>query len=293
MKPPFPSLTPTWHNDTYPSIDPRSAENSQAGKTIIVTGAGSGIGRETAIAFAIAGAKHVILVGRTESTLLETESQLPSNGCKSTVCVASVSDAEQMKKVVEVAGTWDVFVLNAGHLPRPTSIVEADIDDWWASYETNVKALLLTAKLFLPTANPSSASLLGVNAGGIILPPSNVVGLSAYMTSKIAQAKLMEWLAVENPNLFTCSIQPGVVDTKMLRDSGLSGLPLDSVQLPAHFLVWLAQPKARFLNGRFVWANWDVDELCEIGDEIEGSEITRITASGWPYRYKGQQLDEA
>jgi NAD(P)-dependent dehydrogenase (short-subunit alcohol dehydrogenase family) len=55
-----------------------------------------------------------------------------------------------------------------------------------------------------------------------------VAGLSAYMTSKTAQIKLMEWLGAENPNLFACSVHPGVIDTKMLRDSGLSGLPYDS-----------------------------------------------------------------
>ena len=97
----------------------------------------------------------------------------------------------------------------------------------------------------------------------------------------------MEWLAAENPHLFTCSIQPGVIETKMLRDSNVSGLPIDSAQLPAHFLVWLAQPQNMFLNGRFVWANWDVDELSEMKEEIEGTEVMRITAGGWPYRYQG------
>jgi NADP-dependent 3-hydroxy acid dehydrogenase YdfG len=87
------------------------------------------------------------LVGRTEATLLETQSQIPSNDRKSTVCVASVSDAEQMKKVVEAAGTWDIFVLNAGYLPRPSSIADADIDDWWCAYEVSMYP---TMKFFSP-----------------------------------------------------------------------------------------------------------------------------------------------
>lgn len=96
------------------------------------------------------------------------------------------------------------------------------------SSQTNVKSVLITAQLFLPTANPSGASMLAVTAGGVVLPPQHVAGLSAYMTSKTAQIKLMEWLSIENPTLFTCSVQPGVVDTKMLRDSGLAGLPMDT-----------------------------------------------------------------
>ncbi|KAF2118329.1 hypothetical protein BDV96DRAFT_569677 [Lophiotrema nucula] len=291
MKPPFPSVTPTWHNDTYPSIDPTKPTNSQAGKTVIITGAGSGIGRETAIAFAEAGAKHIVLVGRTQKTLLETQQLLPSGKCTSAVCAASVADAEQMKAVVDAAGTWDVFVLNAGHIAKPTSISEASMSDWWASYETNIKAILIAAQLFLPTANPAGASMLAVTAGGVVLEPAMVPGLSAYMTSKTAQIKLIEWLTVENPNLFACSVQPGVIDTKMLRDSGLSGLPYDTEKLPAHFLVWLAQPKTKFLNGRFVWANWDVDELCEQADEIAGSSITHINALGWPYTHGPRGLE--
>ncbi|ORY13360.1 hypothetical protein BCR34DRAFT_562101 [Clohesyomyces aquaticus] len=285
MKPPFPSLTPTWHNDTYPVIDPTDPSNTQAGKTVIITGAGSGIGRETAIAFAQAGAKHIVLVGRTEATLQETQKLLPTTrGCISTVCAASVGDVEQMKKVVDPAGSWDIFVLNAGHIAAPTSIAEASIEDWWASYETNIKSILITAQLFLPTANSNGATMLAVTAGGIVLPPSSVPGLSAYMTSKTAQVKLIEWLAAENPNLFACSVHPGVIDTKMLRDSGLSGLPYDTEQLPAHFMVWLAHPeKTRFLNGKFVWVNWDVEELGEKKDEIAKSDVTQINAMGWPY----------
>lgn len=76
-----------------------------------------------------------MLVGRTESTLLETQKLLPAGTCTSTICVASVADAEQMRKVAETAGLWDVFVLNAGHLGRPTSIAEASMEDWWSSYE--------------------------------------------------------------------------------------------------------------------------------------------------------------
>ena len=70
--------------------------------------------------------------------------------------------------------------------------------------------------------------MLGVTAGGVVLPPVHLAGLSAYFTSKTAQIKLMEWIGSENPNIFTVSVHPGVIDTKMLRDSGLSGLPYDT-----------------------------------------------------------------
>lgn len=57
--------------------------------------------------------------------MVETRSLLPSNGTRNTICVASVSDNEDMKKVADVAGTWDVLILNAAHLGRPSSIAKA------------------------------------------------------------------------------------------------------------------------------------------------------------------------
>lgn len=55
------------------------------------------------------------------------------------------------------------------------------------------------------------------------------------------------------------------------------------VQLPAHFLLWMSSPEASFLNGRSVWANWDVDELKGQAEQIkEGVQMT-AGINGWPY----------
>jgi hypothetical protein len=55
------------------------------------------------------------------------------------------------------------------------------------------------------------------------------------------------------------------------------------VELPADFLVWLSQPKTVFLNGKMVFVNWDVEELCEKADEIKDSEKLTIGYVGWPF----------
>jgi hypothetical protein len=55
------------------------------------------------------------------------------------------------------------------------------------------------------------------------------------------------------------------------------------VELPAHFLVWLSQPKTKFLNGKMVWANWDVDELEAKEDGIQRSSIMTMGYTGWPF----------
>jgi hypothetical protein len=55
------------------------------------------------------------------------------------------------------------------------------------------------------------------------------------------------------------------------------------VQLPAHFMVWLSSPEASFLNGRSVWANWDVDELKGQAEAIQSGQQLTSGIYGWPY----------
>lgn len=56
-----------------------------------------------------------------------------------------------------------------------------------------------------------------------------------------------------------------------------------SVSLPAHFNVWLASPESRFLNGKFLWTNWDVDELKAQAKEIEETDKYTIKMVGYPF----------
>ena len=60
-----------------------------------------------------------------------------------------------------------------------------------------------------------------------------------------------------------------------------------SVSLPASFNVWLASPEARFLKGKFLWANWDVDELKAQAKEIETTPQLSIGLVGWPFQDAG------
>ena len=54
------------------------------------------------------------------------------------------------------------------------------------------------------------------------------------------------------------------------------------VDLPAAFTVWAVSPEARFLNGKFVWAHWDVTELKEREKEIAGTDKFTLGLLGWP-----------
>ncbi|KAH6861096.1 hypothetical protein BKA58DRAFT_443861 [Alternaria rosae] len=284
MQPPFPSPTSTWHNESYAAIDPSNANLSQAGKTVIITGAGSGIGRATALAFAKAGAARLILIGRTESTLRESEKLLAGSKAECVVFSVSSTDETAMHDVAKQVGAWDVLVLAAAHISSPSTIVKSSLQDWWADYETNVKAIVIASQAFIPSAK-AGAALYTLAAGAAALPPAYTPGLSGYLTSKVAQTKIVEFLAAENPDLFACAVHPGMVDTGIFRGSGAdpSHLPMDSAELSANFLVWLSQPKTKFLNGKMVWANWDAEELEARADEIKDSSMMTIGCGGWPY----------
>ncbi|KAL9625193.1 MAG: hypothetical protein Q9160_000595 [Pyrenula sp. 1 TL-2023] len=285
MQPPFPSPTPTWHNDTYAAISPQRAAVSQTGKTVIITGAGGVIGQSIAVAFAEAGASQLVLIGRTRDTLAATEARITTKNCQVRVHVADVNDEAAMAAVAQAVGSWDVFVMNAGYISAPSPIDQADLADYWQSYESNVRSIVVTAKTFLPTTTSPRPVLLGNTAGAIVFPPAMTAGLSAYLVSKLAQIKTLEYLATEKPSLFVASVQPGMIDSPIFRGSGASpdALPMDTATLPGHFMVWLASEEAAFLKGRFVFSNWDVEELKARAPEIEEKNLMTATCTGWPY----------
>jgi NADP-dependent 3-hydroxy acid dehydrogenase YdfG len=139
MQPPFPAPVTEWHNDTYDAINPSRPELSQAGKNIIITGAGSGIGREIAHAFAEAGADSIHILGRTKQTLEETQALVKAKypNAKFNVHVADILDASALDKAARKIGYWDVLVANAGYIPKPDLIEASDPDEWWKTFEVS------------------------------------------------------------------------------------------------------------------------------------------------------------
>ncbi|MCJ1379882.1 hypothetical protein MMC17_002985 [Xylographa soralifera] len=289
MKAPFPSFTAEWHRSTYATIDPQRPELSAKGKSVIVSGAGSGIGRETVKAFAAAGASRFALLGRTLGTLEETkrivEAEYPATYC--TTYAVNVADETAVHKAAIDIGDWDVLVLNAGTGMKPAPIAETNVLDWWNVMETNLKGAVVAVHAFLPTRS-SAASIIGINAGMINIPATQypATGSSAYITSKIAQVKLLEHVASENPDVFVVSVHPGVVRTALVDSSQLhtEGFVFDDVNLPAHFNVWVTSPEAKFLRGKFVWANWSVPELMARAKEIEETPVLTSNILGWPFQ---------
>ncbi|KAK8135352.1 short chain dehydrogenase protein [Apiospora sp. TS-2023a] len=270
MKPPFPSLTPTWRNDIYPAIEYTAGDVTHHGETIVITGAGSGLGRETALAFATAGAKQLVLMGRTVATLNETASLASKVNDRLQVSVldVDVTDEAAVAGAAAKIGTWNVLVHGAGYINTPVPASHADIGEYWRCYETNVKSTILLAKYLIPKASEANSSFLTITAGGFSF-----------------RLRCSWFLAHENPNIFFASIHPGAVDTKVFRASGATPdmMPMDSPRLAAGFMLWVTKPDAKFLNGKTVWANWDVTELKAMRESISATGKLNIGLVGWPF----------
>ena len=196
-------------------------------RSVLITGGGSGIGAAIARAFCRAGARHVGITGRTASKLDATKAALEALAGSLDVrtevytAVADVSDAAQTEAAVRgfaeaVGGRLDVLVSNAGYLPAPASLVGADADpeDFWAAFETNVRGPWLAVRAFLPLA-ARGAVVINVSAAGCMISPWP--GLGPYAASKLAAGKMFEYMCAENPDVRVVSCHPGVVDTPMLK----------------------------------------------------------------------------
>ncbi|KAJ9602258.1 hypothetical protein H2200_013113 [Cladophialophora chaetospira] len=278
------AYTPTVYRDQYPSIDPTSAALSQAGKVVIISGASDGIGaRGFAPAFAKAKPKAIVLVGRSATKLAAVEDNLRkiSNDIEYLSVPTDISDqgsVDALYRIVKAKyGHADVLINNAGVMSAQAPLAETDVKAWWTEFEVNVKGTFLVTRSFL--------SLLGNEKQGTIVNLSTGIAtaifptMSAYSITKLAALRLAEYVSAEYPNVNAVSLQPGVVDTDMVVDS-FKRFALDTPDLVGGTGVWLATDAARFLTGRFISANWSVDDLVKRKDEIVAGNDLKVVYQG-------------
>ncbi|MCJ1314950.1 hypothetical protein MMC15_000264 [Xylographa vitiligo] len=290
-----PSLTQKFHHDTYPAIDPTRPEVSAAGKNVLITGGGTGIGAAITRAFAKADAANIIILARRKEPLESVKASIEStanNKSKIYIFSVDISNEENMKdvfeEIVKSIGKIDILVANAAYLNTPTLVKDLSVDDFWRGFEVNVKGLLITCQAFLRSAVENPTFIMISSGAGLVryFGPT-----SGYATSKVAGMRLMDYLAGDNPNVHVYTLHPGIVESDMSVKSGMetkgdldkgttpvliSGTdPFSSpannysaAELPGHFCVWLASPEAVFLRSKIVWTNWDVEEMKAKKDEI-------------------------
>ena len=304
-KAPFPSPTQRWHDNTYASLSPSRPELSVRGKKIAITGGGTGIGAEAAHQFAAAGAASIGIFGRRAQPLLDTKASIEKRypGVQVFTAPTDVTVKEQVDTAFANFlgdGKLDVVISAAAKTGPMESVEEVDGDKFIEAVNVNLKGALYTAQAFLRHAAKSAVAVnISSSAAHLNFGP----GFASYNCSKIVAFRLWDSLAFANPELTVFHVQPGVVDTDMNKEAGgvkavgfedhgkkqtkptkhTTELTPCPVSLPATFCLWLASPEARFLNRKFLWANWDVDELKARAKDIGSGSQLDLTLVGWPF----------
>ncbi|NMC20435.1 MAG: SDR family oxidoreductase [Thermogutta sp.] len=274
-----------WHA-RYEAIDPASAlQGSAAGKVVFITGASQGIGLATAVAFAQAGAKAVYLTARSQRALEAACDRIrrtnPNTQCAYSPC--NVTSAEQVEAAVadcvKKFGGIDVADANAGRLGPWAKIGESDPASWWHTWEVNLRGayhvirftmahLIESARRWAAQGSSGGHLILVSSVGAQLLMPT----ASDYQTSKHAINRLCEFVQVDHgqDGIKCFSVGPGGVATDLARNmpEDYYHYLTDTPELPAGFIVWLASGKADWARGRYLSANWDVEELISLKEKI-------------------------
>ncbi|KAJ4344473.1 uncharacterized protein N0V89_012215 [Didymosphaeria variabile] len=273
------------HHDIYPTISAAQTPSlKQSGKVILITGAGRGIGRATALQYAHADVASIILCARTASQLDGVKSEIEK--VKGSIRVHrfsldvtdNIAVAHCAQEVHKTEGRLDVLVNNAGNGAPWVPISEGDPERYWNSITVNIKGPYLFLHAFLPllqaTAQDYNTTTTVINMTSIgahtIYP-----GLSDYCMSKVALNTLTQFVDAEytDKGVQAFALHPGGIDTEMARSDetfvkGLDGLLIDTVELPGGFCVWLSAAERKWLSGRYLAAPWDVEKLEQMRMEI-------------------------
>ncbi len=189
-------------------------------KTVIVTGAGSGIGQAVALTFAKEGAK-VVVADWAEKGGQETVEMVKQKGGQAVFVKTDVSQASDIEKMVGVClenfGQVDILVNNAGIL-KMGALHQASEEDWDAVLSVNLKSIFLASKKVIP-------EMLKLGKGKIVNVASiaglvGFEGIGAYCASKGGIIALTREMALEyakNKINVNC-IAPGVIKTAMTKD---------------------------------------------------------------------------
>jgi NADP-dependent 3-hydroxy acid dehydrogenase YdfG len=202
-----------------PQEIPMASSPSLDGKTAIVTGASSGIGRATAEALGASGA-HVFLGGRTTAAMDVSKKKIEEAGGKASVVTLDVRDIAQVQGLVETAvsesGRLDIMVNNAG-VSFPAPILEADPEDWRVMLETNILGLLVGCQAAVKAMRACSAEGHIVNISSIAAQRSNsgVYGSTKHAVNAISSSLRDE---LEEDTIRVVNVMPGAIATNFARN---------------------------------------------------------------------------
>ena len=247
------------------------------GQVAVITGAGRGIGRAIALAYAREGAK-LALAARSQSELQEAVSAVSELGAEAVAVptdVASQEDTERLARtVVDRFGRIDVLVNNAGISGPIGPLPNNDVADWINTVTVNLTGTFLVCRAVIPVMlEQASGKIINLSGAGATNAWSN---MSAYCSSKAAVVRLTEVLAQEldGSGITVNALGPGSVHTsmwdQMTEQAGQAGADFihqlglrvtsgggASIDECAELAVWLASSESGALTGRLISAATD------------------------------------
>ena len=236
-------------------------------KTIVITGATSGIGYATALAFARTGA-NVAISGRRADRGEDAVAEIDRLGGTGWFQTTDVQDAAQIEALiagaVERFGSIDTLITNAGiEPPHVLPLAELSVEDVDAVLATNLRGTLLTAKYAIPHLRRPGGSIITVSSlwgrqGGALLP--------VYSATKGGSESLTRALAVElgGDGIRVNGVAPGFIKTEMsdrftqgrvMRPFYEANVPLGRIGEAdeiADAMVWLASEQASYVTGQTI-----------------------------------------
>jgi len=236
-------------------------------KVAVVTGASQGIGRDTALALAEAGAK-VAAAARNEEKLAALVSEIRAAGGEAFALKMDVADADQVKagfkQVVDKFGRLDILVNNAA-VTRDGLAMRMKKDDWDTVLETNLTGAHLCIQQALATLMRARAGRI-INISSVVAQSGNP-GQANYVAAKAGLIGLTKAIAVEmaSRGITVNAVAPGFVETPMtdilpeqVKEALKTRIPLGRMGRPrdvAAAIVFLASDEAGYITGHVLNVN--------------------------------------
>lgn len=247
------------------------------GKVALVTGAGSGIGKATALALAAEGAS-VVAMSRTAEEVEATAAEIEKFGGVAMAATADITEDAEMAaivaKVVERFGRLDIVVANAGINGVWAPIERMTPDEWDQTISVNLRGTYLTLHHTIPALEKAGGGSIvvvsSINGTRTFTSP----GASAYSATKAGQLAMVQQLALElgSRKIRINAVCPGAIESRIddnteRRDTHITEVPVDFPEgdIPltggepgkakdvADVIVFLCSDAARHVTGSPVW----------------------------------------